>query len=93
MLIHIKYTTKIKGFVIVLTYSCRAAEVMDTVLLPSSEDGGRPKKKKKEWPKEGKNDEAESKHSNVEEDKTQKIESNTDYRLHDFPLRDEANDQ
>ncbi|KAG6734237.1 hypothetical protein I3842_01G263900 [Carya illinoinensis] len=71
----------------------KAAEVMDTVLLPSSEDGGRPKKKKKEWPKEGKNDEAESKHSNVEEDKTQKIESNTDYRLHDFPLRDEANDQ
>ncbi|KAG2729626.1 hypothetical protein I3760_01G259600 [Carya illinoinensis] len=70
----------------------KAAEVMDTVLLPSSEDGGRPKKKKKEWPKEGKNDEAESKHSNVEEDKTQKIESNTDYRLHDFPLRDEAND-
>ncbi|XP_035548493.1 midasin-like isoform X2 [Juglans regia] len=72
----------------------KAAEVMDTVLLPSSEDGGRPKKKRKERPKEGKNDEAECKHGNVvKEDKTQKIESNTDYRLHDFPLRDEANDQ
>jgi hypothetical protein len=62
--------------VIVRIHSCRGIELPDTVSLPSTEvgheDGDRPKKRRKERAKRGKNHEAENQHSNVvEEDNAQ----------------------